>query len=100
MEEFVSFEWLGDKESENYSDPYNKLLRDEKSTMTEKECREFAKMVGAYDIDDDIEEILRCRKEMRDDLMSEGVDEKMLGEPLEDFVRNAFPFEQLFMMRY
>lgn len=100
MEEFVSFEWLGDKESENYSDPYNKLLRDEKSTMTEEDCREFAKMVGAYDIDDDIEEILRCRKEMREGLISDGVDEKRLGEPMEVFIRNAFPFEQLFMMRY
>lgn len=100
MEEFVSFEWLGDKESENYSDPYNKLLRDEKSTMSEKECREFAKMVGSYDIDDDIEEILRCRKEMMDDLMANGATAEMLGVSLDEFVRNAFPFEQLFVARY
>ena len=99
MEEFVSFEWLSDKESENYSDPYNKLLRDEKSTMTVEECREFAKMVGFYDVDDYIEEILRCRKEMADNIKEDGV-EKSLGEPLEDFVQNAYPLEQLVMMRY
>ena len=98
MEEFVSFEWLGDKESESYSDVYNNLLKTEKSTMTVEECREFAKMVGFYDVDDYIEEILRCRKEMADNIKEDGA-EKSLGEPLEDFVRNAYPLEQLVMMR-
>jgi tRNA splicing ligase len=99
MEEFVSFEWLGDKESESYSDVYNNLLKTEKSTMTVEECREFAKMVGFYDVDDYIEEILRCRKEMADNIKEDGA-EKALGEPLEDFVRNAYPFEILFVARY
>ena len=99
MEEFVSFGWLGDKESDNYSEPYNKLLREEKSSMTIEECREFAKMVGATDIEDDIEEIIRCRKEMEEIIKEDGA-ENSLGEPLEDFIRNAFPFEQLFIMRY
>lgn len=99
MEEFVTFAWLGDRENENYSEPYNRLLRDEKSSMTVEECREFAMMVGAVDIEDDIEEILRCREEMAKTIKEDGA-ENSLGEPLEDFVRNAFPFEQLFKMNY
>lgn len=96
---YTRFMWMGDMPQGFYSDVYNRLLESKQSTMTIDECREYAKMVGAYDIEKSINEIIECRLELMKEIKEDGT-ESVLGEPLEDFVRNAFPFEQIFVMRY
>lgn len=100
LTDLASFKWMGDRENDAYSSVYNKLLTNGRSSMTEEECREFAAMVGAFDIDEQIKEIKENREAFLKVLKDDGLTEERLGSSFEDFIRDAFPFEELFVRRY
>lgn len=95
MEELTPFEWKGDQIEDSHSEIYNELLKLGYSQMTEEQALEYGKMTGAFEIEKDIEELKKLREIFRKEVMSEINDGS-----LEGFVRDAYPFEMLFIMRY
>lgn len=98
MEKLEPFMWVVDREELFQSDVYNKLIHDGRSSMTEEECKEYGAMTGNFDMETQIEEIKSLRKEMLEDIKD--MTEEALGMTHEEFVRDAYPFEILFVIRY
>jgi hypothetical protein len=96
FEELSPFEWMGDRVEDSHSDVYNYLLETGHSNMTEAQCIEYAKMTGGFDIEEQIDEIKKLRKAFEDEL--DGI--AMSEDEISQFVKDAYPFEILFVMRY
>lgn len=100
--EKIPFYWKTlEADDEMYSSALNDLLKNKKTSMSVEDCKEYAKMVGAFNIEPQIESILETRKNFKNELMSSNISLNYLGGmSIDEYVENAYPLEILFLYRY
>lgn len=100
------FDWKMIPMQEHYSHWYKELVKTKTSKLTEKEFREYAIGLGVdkSKVNDYVRYINDKRRELKTTLkktfgdgISTILDE---GMTLEQFVKNAFPYERILMIRY
>ena len=97
----IPFYWKTLEENELYSSVLNDLIKNKKTNMNVEQCKEYAKMVGAFDIDTQINSILEHRKNLKKEILSSNISLNYLeGMSVNEYVENAFPLEILFLYRY
>ena len=97
----IPFYWKTLEENELYSSVLNDLIKNKKTNMNIEQCKEYAQMVGALDIDSQIESILTSRKNLKNEILSSNISLNYLeGMSVDEYVENAFPLEILFIYRY
>lgn len=99
--ETIPFYWKTLEVDEIYSSALNDLITNKKTSMSVEDCKEYAKMVGAIDIESQIESILESRKKFKNELISSNISSNYLGGmTVDEYVENAYPLEILFVYRY
>lgn len=96
------FEWMmADSQADYYSSWFKELLDTETSKMTAEEYKRIADNFIS-NADERIEEIESLRNDLKNELVDTyGNDvEKFTRIPLEQYLKNAFPYEYLLVERY